>query len=119
MRTEELYLRDIVEACSAIEDFIAGLKKETVLGNDLILSAVIRKFEIIGEACSKISKELRVEHPEIDWAAIIGFRNILIHQYFSSNSDIIWEAASNRIGPLKEHVNAIVRFKFPEESDSI
>lgn len=117
MRTEELYLSDIVEACDAIEIFIAGLSKDTVLGNDLILSAVIRKFEIIGEACSKLPSELHEDHPEIDWRAIIGFRNILAHQYFYSNLDIIWEAASQRIGPLKEHVEAILRFKYPKETD--
>ena|SRR5437016_7197802 len=115
MRTEELYLRDIVEACDAIEMFIGGLPKDIVLGTDLILSAVVRKFEIIGEACSKLPSELRDEHPEIDWRAIIGFRNILAHQYFSSNLDIIWEAASQRVGPLKEHVEAILRFKYPKE----
>ena len=92
MGTEELYLRDVVEACDAIETFIAGLSKETVLNTDLILSAVVRKFEIIGEACSKLSIEFREDHPEIDWKAIIGFRNILAHQYFASNLDIIWEA---------------------------
>lgn len=114
MRTEELYLRDIVEACDAIDDFIVGLSKDTVLGNDLILSAVIRKFEIIG-ACSKLPPELREEHPEIDWRAIIGFRNILVHQYFSSNLDIIWQAASQRVEPLKEHIEAILRFNYPKE----
>ncbi len=116
MRTEELYLRDIVEACNAIEDFIAGLPKEVVLDTDLILSAVVRKFEIIGEACSKLSPELRADHPEIDWKAIIGFRNILAHQYFSSKLDIIWEAASQRVEPLKEHVTAILKFKYPDDS---
>lgn len=116
MRTEELYLNDIFEACNAIDDFIVGLSKDTVLSNDLILSAVIRKFEIMGEASSKLSSELREEHPEIDWSAIIGFRNILVHQYFSSNLDIIWEAASQRVGPLKGHVEAILRFKYPKET---
>jgi len=115
MRTDELYLRDIVEACDAIENFIAGLTMDSVLGSDLILSAVIRKLEIIGEACSKLPLALRDEHPEIDWRAIIGFRNILAHQYFSANLDIIWEAASNRIGPLKDNILAILRSQAQRE----
>ncbi len=117
MRTEELYLNDIIEACNAIETFIAGLSKEAVLGNDLIMSAVVRKFEIIGEACSKLTPETRNAHPEIDWRAIIGFRNILVHQYFSSNLDIIWEAATQRIGSLKKDVGAILLSKYPAKSD--
>ena len=111
MRTEELYLTDIVDACGAIESFIAGLPKETVLGTDLILSAVIRKLEIVGEASSRLSEPLREEFREIDWKAIIGFRNILAHQYFSCDPDIIWEAASNRIGHLKLQIQTILRSK--------
>jgi len=83
MRTDELYLRDIVEACDAIQMFIAGLPKDVVLESDLVLSAVIRKLEIIGEACSRLSASRRGRYPEIDWKSIIGFRNILAHQYVS------------------------------------
>ena len=115
MRTEELYLSDIVDACDAIESFISGLDKDSVLNNDLVLSAVTRKFEIIGEASSKLSAEIREGHPEIDWRAVIGFRNILAHQYFSSNPDIIWEAASQRVGILKQQVQAILRQLYPKQ----
>ena len=117
MRTEELYLTDIIEACDAIEMFIAGLDKDSVLGDDLIISAVIRKFEIIGEACSKLRPETREAHPEIDWRAVIGFRNILAHQYFSSNLDIIWEAASQRVGMLKQQVQAILQDLVPKHAN--
>ncbi len=112
MRTDELYLRDIVAACEAIDMFIVGLSKETVLSTDLILSAVIRKLEIIGEACSRLAISLRENHPEIDWKAIIGFRNILAHQYFSCDLDIVWEAASQRIQPLKIQILNILQTEF-------
>jgi uncharacterized protein with HEPN domain len=116
MRTEELYLTDIVEACDAIGMFIAGLDKNSVLGDDLIISAVIRKFEVIGEACSKLRPETRQAHPEIDWRAVIGFRNILAHQYFASNLDIIWEAASQRVGVLKQQIQAILQSLYPKQT---
>jgi uncharacterized protein with HEPN domain len=108
MRNEKLYLNDIVEACEAVETFIGGLSKETVLNDDLILSAVIRKLEIIGEASSRLSADLRSAHPEIDWKAIIGLRNILAHQYFSCNLDITWEIAKKRVAPLRKQVEAII-----------
>lgn len=117
MRTEELYLRDIVAACHSIEMFVAGLPKDVFLQTDIAVSAVTKKFEIIGEASARLSAELRDEHPEVDWSALIGFRNILIHQYFSSDLEIVWEAASSRVEQLREHVQAIIRFRFPEESD--
>jgi uncharacterized protein with HEPN domain len=113
LRTEELYLRDIVGACNSIETFIAGLSKESVLENDLVLSAVIRKLEFIGEACARLPISLREEHPEIDWKAVIGFRNIPAHQYFSCDLEIIWRAASGRIGSLKGQIQDILNTRFP------
>ena len=74
MRTEELYLRDIVAACDSIEMFVAGLPKDVFLETDLIVSAVEKKFEVIGEACARLSPKIRNEHPEVDWSALIGFR---------------------------------------------
>ena len=55
MRNEELYLRDIVAACDAIQDFIVGLRKATVLTTDIIIRAVVRQFKILGEASSLLS----------------------------------------------------------------
>lgn len=115
MRSEHLYLEDIVAACDAIEIFVAGISQDTFLSTDLINSAVVKKFEIIGEASARLSEETRIAHSEIDWSALIGFRNILIHQYFSSDLEIVWEAATNRVGELKEHVEAIIRFRYPAE----
>ncbi|HMU33387.1 MAG TPA: DUF86 domain-containing protein [Pyrinomonadaceae bacterium] len=108
MRHDRLYLEDIVSACDAVELFIAGLSKNVFLENDLVLSAVTRKLEIIGEACSRLSPEMRDAHPEIDWRAIIGFRNILAHQYFSCDLDIVWEAASAKVGSLRASIKEMV-----------
>lgn len=115
MRTEELFLRDIVADCDSIETFVVGLSKDVFLQTDLVVSAVVKKFEIIGEASARLSPKLREEHPEIDWAALIGFRNILIHQYFSSDLEIVWEAATSRARELQDQVQAILRFRFPAE----
>ena len=115
MRSEKLYLEDIAAACEAIESFIANISKEAFPTNDLIQSAVIRKLEIIGEASARLPESLRSRNPEIDWKAIIGFRNILVHQYFSCDPDIIWEAANSRVGHLKQQILSIIT-SFPDES---
>lgn len=108
MRDEGLYLQDIIDACSSIEKFIAGLEKSEVVDDDLIFSAVVRKLEIIGEAAARMSPELRQAHPEVDWKAIIGFRNILAHQYFASDPDIVWEAAETHSRELKKQIQLIL-----------
>jgi uncharacterized protein with HEPN domain len=108
MRDERLYLQDIIDACSSIELFIAGLERDTVVSDDMIFSAVTRKLEIIVEAAAHISPLIRERHPEIDWTAIIGFRNILAHQYFASNPDIVWDAAETEAPILKTQIRAIL-----------
>ncbi len=110
MRNESLYLNDISTACLAISDFVAGISKEAFLDTDMIHSAVIQKFTIIGEAASKISITTRDEHPEIDWKTLIAFRNILVHVYFDTTIEKVWEATKD-VDALREHVDAILRFR--------
>ncbi len=67
MRDHTLYLKDIIEAMEAIEKFVEGLDIDEFQKNDMISSAVIRKFEIIGEAAKNIPDTVRSKYPEIPW----------------------------------------------------
>lgn len=108
MRSEKLYAEAIIK-------FVDGVSEKNVSSNELLQSAVIFKFSVIGEAASRISAELRNRHPEIDWKAIIGFRNVLIHQYFSYDVRLIWLAASARVITLLDHVRFILQAEFPDD----
>ncbi len=82
MRDFKLLLEDIIEAISAIERFVEGIDFEEFRSNDEKSSAVIRKFEIIGEAAKSLPENLKEKYPEIPWKEISGFRDKLIHFYF-------------------------------------
>jgi uncharacterized protein with HEPN domain len=82
MRTEALYLDDMVEAAEAIERFLNRVEKETFLSDDLYQSAVLQKLIVIGEAAAHLSPALRERHRDIDWPDIIGLRNVAVHNYF-------------------------------------
>jgi uncharacterized protein with HEPN domain len=83
MRREELYLTDILEAADAIQRFIQGIEREDFFGDELRQSAVLQKLILIGEAAARLPEEFIKRHPEVEWADIVAFRNIAVHEYFA------------------------------------
>lgn len=91
MRNYQLYIQDIIDASEKIIEYTNGLTIEKFKKDDKTSSAVIRKFEIIGEAAKNISEKIKQEYPEIPWNDMVGMRNILIHGYFGVDYKIIWD----------------------------
>lgn len=91
-RDPKLLLREIVAAMSAIQRFTEGMaSEEELLMDDKTASAVIRKFEIIGEAVRALPASFRDQHPEIPWSEMVAMRNRLIHGYFQVDFSLLWE----------------------------
>jgi uncharacterized protein with HEPN domain len=113
MRREELYLQDIVEAVDAIDQFIGDNDYDSFADNDLLRSAVLQKLTIIGEAAARLSDDFQKRHPEIEWADIVGFRNIAVHAYFTVQWSIVWVAATQDAPELRDKVAHILVTEFP------
>ena len=86
----KVYLDDISESIKKIEKYIKGIPYNEFTKNTLIIDAVIRNLEIIGEAVKRIPANIRKKYPDIEWKKIAGLRDILIHEYSGINSKIIW-----------------------------
>jgi uncharacterized protein with HEPN domain len=114
MRTDEEYLRDMLSACDAIQMFSAGLGRADFAAIDSVSSSILWKLMIIGEAATRISDELKSRHTEIEWNAMKGFRNVLVHAYFKINPDLVWDAIKNRIDPLETAIREILDTEFSE-----
>jgi uncharacterized protein with HEPN domain len=114
MRREELYLTDMVEAADAIQQFLKGIEREDFLQNDLVCSAVLQKLTIIGEAASRLPKAFQSRHQEVEWADIVGFRNIAVHAYFSVDWSIVWITATHDVPDLRHLIIAILEDEFPD-----
>ena len=101
MRSEKLYLRDIVDATQAIAKFLTGKDRDAFFNDDLLQSSVLQKLTVIGEVASRISKDLKDKYGEIGWHDIVAFRNIAVHAYFSIDWSIVWKAATKNAPELR------------------
>ncbi|HDH97813.1 MAG: DUF86 domain-containing protein [Deltaproteobacteria bacterium] len=107
-RDPRLYCDDILESGSAILDFVEGLSFEDFCDDRKTYSAVIREFEIIGEAVSKLPESFRERRPDVEWQDIKDFRNLLSHEYFGVDLEIVWNIIEDDLSPLMDAVKEIV-----------
>lgn len=86
-----LYCEDILDSASAIIEYVEGLNYEGFRYDRKTYSAVIREFEIIGEAVGKLPDDLKQSREDIEWQDIKDFRNLLTHEYFGVDLEIVWK----------------------------
>ncbi|MBM3811242.1 MAG: DUF86 domain-containing protein [Acidimicrobiia bacterium] len=101
---DRIRIQHILDAASEVAAFIDGRAAEDLSSDRMLLLALVKEIEIIGEAATQISEELRGSSPEIPWAKIKGMRNRLIHAYSDVNVDLIW---STVVSDLPQLVRAL------------
>jgi uncharacterized protein with HEPN domain len=108
-RDVRLFLADMLQAIEKVERYTTGLKFDQFERNDMVIDAVVRNLEIIGEAARQIPPDLRDQYPQIDWMRVVGFRNIVIHAYFAVDLEIAWTIATQRLSQLKTVLQQMLR----------
>ena len=86
-----LLVEDIIESGEKILSYTDGLSFEQFTSDSKTIDAVIRNFEIIGEAANRLPEEFKDKYPEIDWHRMRGFRNRIVHDYFGIDFNIVWQ----------------------------
>lgn len=99
-RSSNVLLLDMKEAAEKILKYTKGLSFEDFLTDDKTIDAVVRNFEIIGEASLRIDEDFRLENPQIEWKKLRGFRNRIVHDYFGIDYEIVWSILSEDLEEL-------------------
>lgn len=111
-----LFLEDIMEAIVKIENYTENMDLDTFSRRSLVQDAVIRNFEVIGEAVKNVPKRVRQNHPQVEWGEAAGFRDVLIHNYFGIDVESIWDTICNNIPLFKEHMIDVLRLEKEKQS---
>ncbi|KAF2990250.1 DUF86 domain-containing protein [Methylocystis sp. MJC1] len=106
MKSDRFYLEHIADSIRAIESYVAG-GRDVFLRERIVQDAVIRNFEIIGEAAGKLSPEPKATAPA-PWTKIVAFRNRLIHAYWGVDLFLVWDVISKDLRPLREEVERLL-----------
>ncbi len=108
-REYRLYLSDIVEALTRIQEYTKGMSYEDFKLSNITIDAVVRNLEVIGEAARRLPSETKARSPEIEWRKIVALRNILTHEYFGVNTQIIWDVVKNKLEPLGKECHRLLQ----------
>ncbi len=106
-RATDLLISDMQESCSLIFEYTQGMQYADFIADRKTIDAVVRNFEVLGEAAKRISEEVQLQNPQIDWRRISDFRNLLIHDYFGIDYTIVWKIIKDYLPDVYKHLNAL------------
>lgn len=108
MKEDKLYLIHILDSINKIESYTSSGWNE-FKDNTMIQDAVIRNFEIVGEATKKLSTQLKETHPEVPWRRIAGFRDVLIHDYMGVDTEEVWNVIQGYLPEFKRKIQSLLQ----------
>lgn len=103
---DRIRIRHMVDAANAARGFLSGRQRADLDTDQMLLFAVVRAIEIIGEAAPRVSPECRAAVPGVPWPAIIGMRNRMVHAYFDIDHDVVWQTVQVELAPLMSVLQA-------------
>ena len=108
IKDPKIFLQHILESIGQIEKYVNGIEPDEFLKSAQIQDAVIRRLMIIGEATKNLPLELREKYTAIPWNEIAGMRDVLIHEYFGTDTELVWRTIKNDLPIFKRHIEEIL-----------
>ena len=110
MKDDVVYLEHIIDCIDRIDEYTEN-NQFIFMNSKIVQDAVIRNLQVLSESTQKISESLKQQHPEINWRAIAGFRNVLVHDYLGLDLMQVWQVIENRLPGLKENIELLLSKK--------
>lgn len=107
-RDWKLRVQDILQAIAEIQTFTAGMTFEEFQADTKTIRAVIADITILGEAANSIPADVQAQYPEVPWTEIRGIRNIVVHEYFQVQLDVLWRTIQDSLPPLVPQLQAML-----------
>ncbi|MBF0520584.1 MAG: DUF86 domain-containing protein [Nitrospirae bacterium] len=114
-RDYRMFLQDIFDSAAKIEQYTYTMDFDSFQHNQMAADAVIRNFEIIGEASTHIPDAIKLKYPSIPWNKMKAIRNIVIHAYFGIDYETLWETIKTSLPLLKEEIANIISLENTKE----
>jgi uncharacterized protein with HEPN domain len=105
---DKVRLQHILAAIIEIENYLLNTDFSGFMDNSMMRFACIKQMEIIGEASNHISEDIKSKFSTIEWAQIVGMRNVFVHEYFGVDSALVWEIIKDDLPDLKEKIDQIL-----------
>jgi len=112
MRRDEQRLTDILDALETVSRFVLSKSQAEFLHDEVLRYAVAQQLTVVGEAAARISAEVHQRYDHVPWADIIGFRNIVVHEYFGIDWTIVWRTATDQGPELHRQITEIMKKEF-------
>ena len=108
MKDYRLYLIHIRECIEKIESYVSD-GKDAFLGTPLIQDGVLHNLQTLAESTKNLPEDVKASHPETDWRKIVGFRNVLVHDYLGVDIERVWLIVEKDLPGLRQTIEAMIR----------
>jgi len=107
-RDQAAYVADMLEACERICSYVVDLNERTLRDDTKTVDAILRNLAVLGEAAKRVSDPTRDLAPAVPWRPIAGLRDVVIHDYFGVDLDIVCDVTFAKVPPLREELKRLL-----------
>ncbi|HIE36290.1 MAG TPA: DUF86 domain-containing protein [Candidatus Omnitrophica bacterium] len=108
-RSLDISLKDILKSVQKIKRYTKDKSYREFIHDEILIDAVVRNLEVIGEAARHIPQNFRKKYSQVEWKKLVGLRDILIHEYFGIDYEVLWDIVKNKVPQLSKSIKVILK----------